>query len=181
MKRIYFINFTLLILVLLAFSCSQKKYVPWEAFPEKGKSMTFDRTRGVIIKKKSEITLTLTPPPFLEKAGSNSFQGTVVLTNGSADYVTVPWETIGMSDGFGFFKRFSFGQKKKLPVIFPSDDTAIPSGSERTFIFTLSQSVYNNVSELSEHAVFTLILPIQYAGTDEILIFEVPYSIRLTK
>lgn len=178
MKEIHPIMFVLLTVALLSFSCAEKKYVPWEAVPEKGENVTFDKTRGVLIKKKSRIILSFTPIPYLKKVDDNSFQGTIALMNNSKDDATVLWETVNLSDSFGFFKTFRFGQKKNLSAVFPDENVIIPSGNERIFSFTLNRSDYDKAIELSEHAIFTLILPIKYLSTSDTLTLEVPYSIR---
>lgn len=164
--------------ILIFFSCAPKKQLEWEAVPVTGTKASFDDQLGVLVAGKSGVLLEFTPLPYLKKTDDDSFGGTIVVFNNTRDYVTVPWETVDLSDSFGFFKKYRLGQKKRVAVVFPKENITIPSGNSQTFSFSMNKPDYESARDLAEHAIYSLILPFQYPGETESVLLEVPYSVR---
>lgn len=180
MNRRTLISLLFMTLWVVYCSCGSTSRLTWRGVPVDGENLRFDGKRGILIVEMTELTVGFTPLPMLNRAGE-LFEGELTVTNRSRGYITVLWEAVDLSDSYGFFKTYRFGQKQRVPVSFPTENAVISSGNVWESTFSVRQGSHENAAELMGQSTYTLILPVRISDRGEPVIIEADYTISEMK
>ncbi|RMG58625.1 MAG: hypothetical protein D6713_07350 [Deltaproteobacteria bacterium] len=173
MKRFTGMCFILAVAVILA-SCAQKAILPWTVLFPSGTDARFVPDERTVVFRSSDVEVRFSPLPEIPRKGEY-YEGTIAIFNGTDQDLIVRWEKVLLSDSYGFTKRFRFGQKERIPVLFPEKDALVTPGSRISFVYRVKPADLVRASEYRDLASYRFSLPLKVGGEEKV--FEVDYQV----
>ncbi len=165
---------TILSLLLLS-QCAKKVTLPWSARVISPRKATFDSEKGEVVASLDGILVRFTPVPKLIPGETESY-GHIIIRNNTDKDIVVLWEMASLSDSYGFTKKFRLGQKKRLKVKIPHENSVITPGSEMRFDFSTTEAELEEAKEYMDFATYILTLPVK--SDSKLIELSIEYSIN---